>query len=395
MVGYYLWLVENIIIINILENRMFKTDILFTGYYGQKNTGDDAFVEVATWGASKFWHKNNNRFLGIESRLPKTITASKGFPFEIKGTYNVQSNILLNNTNALVYAGGSTIYRELPKDSIRLKAIQKKINGKKIKIGGIGVSIGPFNSIKDEKAVQSYLKQMDFLAVRDQASFDFVNNINNLPYSPVNAFDLAALLPEIYEYKPDNRLLLNKEMKAIGISVCRYESLQKDMNYKQEEKRNSMLINLIKQLDKNKNIHFKFYVINGNDNVGDLDLTKETISSSCPKSYEIISYTKETQQIFESIAQCDFVISTRLHAAIFACFAQIPFMLNEYHRKCTDFLNNVGYNTDYRLYNSEYDVANTANQIFEIINEKDKYIIPTKANEMQELAKLNFTAINF
>lgn len=371
---------------------MFKTDILYTGYYGQKNTGDDAFVEVSAWGASKFWHKNNNRFLGIQSRLPKTIIPSKGFPFEIKGTYKFQSNILLDNTQALIYAGGSTLYRELPKDSIRLKAIHKKINGKKIKIGGIGVSVGPFKSIKDEEAVQSYLKQMDFLSVRDQASFDFVSSINNLPYNPINSFDLAALLPEIYNYE---KTLFEREKKIIGISVCRFESLHKDMSDKHEEKRNSMLVDLIKQLDNNDKIHFKFYVINGNDSVGDLGLTKETINNSRPKSYEIVSYTKETRQIFESIAQCDFVISTRLHAAIFACFAEVPFMLNEYHRKCADFLDNVGYNTDYRLYNSEYDITNTASQIIEIINERDKYLIPTKVDQMQKLAKLNFTAINF
>lgn len=35
----------------------FRSDILFTGYYGQMNTGDDAFVQVASWGASKYWKK--------------------------------------------------------------------------------------------------------------------------------------------------------------------------------------------------------------------------------------------------------------------------------------------------------------------------------------------------
>lgn len=370
---------------------MFKTDILFTGYYGHQNTGDDAFVEVASWGAKKFWSKDNNRFLARTSRLPKTIIPNKGYPFEMKRTYDLQSKILLNNTDAFVYAGGSTIHSELKSNNIRWSAIQKKIRGEKLKFGGIGVSIGPFKSVKDEKAIQSYLKQMDFLAVRDQTSFDFVNNIDGLPYKPINSFDLAAILPEIYtNYKQEEAITTKK---IIGISVCRYESLQKDMNIKHEEMRNSMMISLIKNLDKKENIHFKFYIINGNNKIGDLSLTNDTILLSQPKSYEVVSYNRETRQIWESIAKCDFVISTRLHAAIFACFADTPFMLNEYHRKCEDFLYNVGYNEDYRLHNSEYDVKKTTNHILDIINDKSNYLKPSRVSNMQKLAKLNFTEI--
>src|SRR5690606_30349603 len=134
---------------------MFKTDILFTGYYGHQNTGDDAFVEVASWGAKKFWSKDNNRFLASGLKLPKTIVPAKGYPFEVKKTYGLQASVLLNNTNAFIYAGGSTIHSELQNNNIRLKAVQKKMQGKKFKFGGIGVSIGPFKSMADEKAVKS------------------------------------------------------------------------------------------------------------------------------------------------------------------------------------------------------------------------------------------------
>lgn len=36
---------------------MFHTDILFTGFYGFKNSGDDAFVEACSWGAHNFGTK--------------------------------------------------------------------------------------------------------------------------------------------------------------------------------------------------------------------------------------------------------------------------------------------------------------------------------------------------
>lgn len=370
---------------------MFKTDILFTGFYGYRNTGDDSFVEVASWGAKKYWSKDKSRFLAIESRLPKTIIPVKGYPLELRKTFKLQAEFLLNNASSFVFAGGSTIHSELAKSNIRMKAVLRKKAGLNLKIGAIGVSVGPFKTIKDERAVVNYLKQMDFLAVRDQASFDFVDSIGNLPYKPVNAFDLAALLPSIYGEV--NNVI--KIKKTIGISVCPYESLQPGMDIKQEEIRNSMLVDLIKNLDKQEDLHFKFYIINGNRKIGDLPLTKEIIRLSNPKSYEIFSYNRETKKTWESIAQCDFVISTRLHAAIFACFSNTPFMLNEYHRKCGDFLDNVGYNKDYRLYNSEFDIDISSNQILDIVNNKNRYIKPNNVNRMQEFAELNFTSINF
>jgi len=369
---------------------MFKTDILFTGYYGHQNTGDDAFVEVAVWGARKFWKKNENRFLARTSLLPKTILPSKGYPFEIKKTYGLQSKILLNKTDAFVYAGGSTIHSELTKNHIRWNAFQRKKSGAKMKFGGIGVSIGPFKSIKDEKAVVSYLKQMDFLAVRDQTSFDFVSNIDDLPYTPINSFDLAALLPEIYTHQQGE---VSTSKRTIGISVCRYESLQKHLSNEHEDLRNSMLINLIKHLDEKEDIHFKFFIINGHFRVGDDLLTYETIRQSQPKSFEVVPYNRETRYIWESIAKCDFVISTRLHAAIFACFANTPFMLNEYHRKCEDFLLNVGYNEEYRLYNSDYDVEKISNHILSIINDKNLYVKPSQIEKMKSAAALNFSLV--
>lgn len=181
-----------------MYRKLLQSDILFTGYYGQLNTGDDAFIEVASWGADKYWKKCQNIFLAKEANLPNTSKVIRGYPFSIPRTYSLQSKILLRSTNYLISAGGSTIHSELPANNIKSLAVERKKSGPPLKIGGIGVSIGPFKSLNDEKATIEYLKNIDFLAVRDQASFDFASTIN-LPYQTINAFDLAALLPDIYD----------------------------------------------------------------------------------------------------------------------------------------------------------------------------------------------------
>ncbi len=182
---------------------MFHTDILFTGFYGFKNSGDDAFVEACSWGAHNFWNKNNIRFISNKQNLPDTIISVKGYPFSIPKTYGFQSQFLLQNTDYLISGGGSTIHSKMRADNIKNQAIRLKKKDNNIKVGGIGVSVGPFKSVEDEQAIKNYLKSIDFLAVRDQTSFDYLSSLD-LPYEPVNAFDLAALLPEIYNFKKKN-----------------------------------------------------------------------------------------------------------------------------------------------------------------------------------------------
>lgn len=373
-----------------MYRKPFQSDILFTGYYGQLNTGDDAFIEVASWGADKYWKKNKNIFLAKEANLPDTSKIIRGYPFSIPKTYSLQSEILLRSTNYLISAGGSTIHSELPANNIKSLAVERKKRGTPLKIGGIGVSIGPFKSLNDEKATVEYLKNIDFLAVRDQASFDFVSTLN-LPYQTINAFDLAALLPDIYGLNKIETTISSK--KAIGISVCPYESIISQDNIENEHRRNSNIVELLQHLDIDNNIHMKFFVINGNPRVGDLKLTLETIERVAPKSFEIIHYTKKTRTVWNEIKSCDFVISTRLHAAIFACFSNTPFMLNEYHRKCGDFLDNVGYEESLRLFNNEYSPKEKAGMITNILNGNYKYPYPKYTQEMKQKSELNFTGI--
>ena len=370
--------------------RIFGSDILFSGYYGHFNAGDDAFVEVASWGAEKYWDKKNNIFLGRKRDLPVVSRAVRGYPLEIPKTYRFQGKFLLESTSLLISAGGSTLHSEMQAGNIKRLAVESKRKGSAIKIGGIGVSVGPFRTVRDERAIFDYLNNIDFLAVRDQASFDIVSSLS-LPYKPVNAFDLAALLPEIYGVKGAGERLDGR--KVLGISVCPYESIVDRNNIKKENHRNKKMTELLRSIEKNGDIHFKFFVINGHPDVGDLKLTMETLKDVCPVSYEIVSYNKETRIIWDEVASCDFFISTRLHAAIFACFTGTPFLLNEYHRKCSDFLDNVCYDQAFRSGDGNFDPKEKAEQVLEVLGNGAVYSPPKRANEMKELARLNFTDV--
>lgn len=402
---------------------MFKSDVLFSGYYGQKNTGDDAFVEVSSWGVKKYWGKKSLRYLANKSNLPEVKEHIEGYPFSIPKTYGLQRHLLLRNADMLVSAGGST-FHDITPGSIKELTLNYR---KRLKIGAIGVSLGPFLSVANERKIVEYLKNMDFLSLRDKSSYDFAKSLN-LEYEPVDAFDLAALLPDIYSsesiassqnslaehneskktlknnlvmeasspligHYSDRQVANNGEQKRIGVSVCNYESYLKGADIKNERRRNTFVFQLLERLSRNKDFRFRFFIFNGNERNGDTLLTKQIIEKLNLDTgrFEIVPYDKKTEWTWNLIQECDVMLSTRLHASIFACFANIPFFLVEYHKKCHDFLQDVGQEERYRLLDGEVDVENAADHI--TVAAYGNFILPKNLNEMKSKALLNFTSI--
>jgi polysaccharide pyruvyl transferase WcaK-like protein len=264
------------------------------------------------------------------------------------------------------------------------------------KIGAIGVSLGPFKTVEDEISVRNYLKSFDFLSLRDRYSFEYAMSLD-LPFKPVEAFDLAALLPSIY--KSEDILIQNGKIthkKVIGISICRYESFIKCGNIENEERRNGVLLEIIKKIDRSrKDISFKFFIINGNKVNGDSEITQWFLkNANLENSYEIIPYSPNTRKIYNSIAKCDLVVSVRLHAAIFACFAKIPFVLIEYHRKCADFLQDVGYGESKRFYDLNIELEESVKILNSYLDDRSSFKIPFMLEEQINKSMLNFTSIN-
>lgn len=360
--------------------------ILYNGYYGFQNTGDDAFIEVCSWGAKNYWGTTNNIFLGND--LPEVLNPSKPIMKPMfKGHNRINTALLTLNADYFISAGGST-FNKHTKNSLRdIAMFTKKNINKNLKIGAIGVSIGPFKSIDDEKQVVRYIKGMDFLAVRDKRSFEFLSSIN-LPYQPIEAFDLAALLTDVYKDEECN-LYKDDSKKIIGISVCNYEQYIGGDLLK-EEKRNKYALDLLLSLPKDENIIYRFFIFNSHPIVGDKILTDNFVLKLQGRNIEVIPYLNNVKKAWDKIKECDLMISTRLHASIFACYAQVPFFLLEYHEKCSDFLDDVGQHPDYRLYDGQTSIVSIQHSIESILS-KEEYKQPSFLIETVDKAKRNFT----
>lgn len=362
---------------------------IFHGYYGAKNSGDDAFVEVASWGADKYWKSTNNLFLAAD--LPVVRTRVKNLEPH-KNIFNFGKSVLkVLNSDVFVSAGGSTFHSSLKKTDLRLYAKFKKQIHLKGQTGAIGISLGPYRNVEAEKNTIQYLKTLNFLALRDTKSFEIAMSYN-LPYKPVRAFDLAALLPDVYNNDIFNSNKGRGEEKIIGVSICNYESYT-DGDLTKETRRNDYVLNILNLLKDNPKIKFRFFIFNGNPIVGDEKLTHKVISnlnSSGRLNFEVIHYLENVEKTMNRISECDIMFSTRLHASIFAAYSDTPFFLVEYHRKCSDFLNDIGQNNKYRIYDGDVSPDSVVSEIQSILF-RNEYLKPSNLIETRKRALLNFT----
>lgn len=360
----------------------------FTGFYGNSNTGDDAFCIVSDWGARKFWQANKVRFLA--ANLPVRLDGSKlTSAFALPKSYFKYQNVIelaLGGVLSphIIYSGGSLFHSEIR--GLAKANIFKKINLRhSLKLSAIGVSLGPYKSEAARRDIKEYLKRFSYLSLRDRRSYEDAIDMN-LGIPVIQSFDLAALLPEICTIATSK----NNNNPVLGISVCFYERFVKGELIKENEriKKIATVVNLL--LAKNTNLKIKIFVFNGHKIIGDAAASKNLIEQINTANIEVINYSRNTLSIFKEIGSCNAVLSIRLHAGIFACFANVPFLQVEYHRKCTDLLDDMDYATRYRIGDFEVSPVEATKILEDMLFSSSQRGVDTEA--LTKRALLNFTS---
>jgi polysaccharide pyruvyl transferase WcaK-like protein len=374
---------------NSVIEKALKTDVLFSGYYGQQNTGDDAFCAIAAWGAREYWQTSHINFLS--STLPLLTVPGNAIQTltpTFCGQNLLKSLWASSRASAIVYAGGSILGNRL--GFLRKMAMfMNKIKHSPL-LGAIGVSVGPFPDSIARREVKKFLSQFSFLVLRDTASYEEACSMK-LPFQPIAGFDLAALLPLVYGKLADSFAADSGRQPVLGVSVCHYERyVCKDL--KNEKRREAGITEILKLVAKSIPLTIRFFVFNGHSRVGDIELTTQMAQElSSLAKVEVVPYVESPGETYWKIGECDAVLATRLHAGIFAFAADVPFLMVEYHRKCSDFLEEIKWPLNWRI--NDLDVASdfVANIILDMITKKQPFPI-TIANYVKK-AECNFRSV--
>jgi len=365
--------------------------VYFIGYYGYKNMGDDVFCAVADWICGNIWKNVEPVFIGKD--LPKLSHRAKAYHVD-NILKKILKSIYLIRADKIIYFGGSMLrygIRGLSDARYYMNKYKFLYN----KLGTIGTSIGPFKSQQDRESIKEFLKKFNFICVRDYESIKILEEMGiQKQYS--FSFDPAILIKDVFPSLKEKKKKKYDKVK-LGVSLCHHERyVGEDLRIEKEREKAIELL-LDEVVESNKNIsEIVFFIFNGNEKRGDEEITKYFYNKYKDKiKTSIVDYTPDTEQFCQQLNSCDMIFGVRLHSGILAYVLNIPFILVEYHKKCTDFLNTINYSNRFDVHNHQHNVQLFNNMVNSIINNEVVYgteemIKPEYFNKIMkdELAKI-------
>ena len=369
-----------------------KRNILFAGYYDQFNTGDDAFCAVSAWGARHYWRVGNIQFLC--RHIPQLTVMAKAALFArsfFRGQGLVELLVHLAQRPTVIFAGGSVFHNKVA--ILSYKGLIKQANRLRLtKLGGIGVSLGPYRTKNACNSIKDFLSRFSFLVLRDHRSYEEACSMN-LPFKPVEGFDLAALLPDLYGPAKCSEKINDATNPVLGVSVCHYERYVRGET-SNEKRREEQIIETLKMVSKSLRITIRFLVFNGHNKYGDRELTERIAGTLADYAdIEIVPYSQNPVTMWHRIGECDAVLATRLHAGIYACFAEVPFLMVEYHHKCADFLQDIHYPSHWRIGDMEVSVNEVGSILISVLTKQTRPVL-LDLGMFRARARRNFTEID-
>lgn len=351
-----------------------KESVVFTGYYGMSNFGDDIFGAVSAWGATTFW---DVEFKILAPRI-KGVNADYSVPHWFNRNIYASTNTLgqlsrlgfalreVSRSNQLIFAGGSIFSSA---STGVMKVIEKIAKNSRLGVSGIGVSVGPFTNNTDALKVKSFIERFDYLSVRDNASYSAVKEFN-LDFPVIMAGDLAGAFQATFDMSGEKT---QKAQPIIGIALCNFESFI-GQDSEVENKRNQALIAGTIQAAKKCDAKVYVFSLNNHPEFGDDDIARglcEKLSKEGIDHQLIRNSDHSIDDLWRQIAICDAFLSVRLHGAIVAYLSDIPFALVEYHQKCTDFLEDIGQDDHYKLAGDINDSATVCHTIERLLSTRN------------------------
>lgn len=312
--------------------RRTRPRIAVMGFYGMGNFGDDLFCVALSQTVKALRPDVQLTFLapslpGLEDeclKLPRIVATAwrRGGLSSVllRAFCKVQVSV---RADGIVWAGGSTLSRVRGFRAIlaRLDRVREKPTF------ALGVSVGPFPSDIERRKVANYIRGFRGLVVRDRASL-----LECQEMSAAASFggDLSALYAWS-DAAPKGR------GGFIGFAPCR-SALASD------EELTAVVQSLCDLSVRSLAPGIRVFAINTHPELGDVALAERAQAEIAKRGLEVELHTYregDVAGVWSAIAPLSLLVSSRLHGGLVAYLSRVPFVLGEYHRKCTDFLDDI------------------------------------------------------
>jgi polysaccharide pyruvyl transferase WcaK-like protein len=335
-----------------------KYDAHIVGYYGMKNSGDDALMHATAWGAKNLLRYETTS-IGLYDYSNKSLPVAQqvrlSFNQKFPGQNRLTQYKAALQSKAIIFGGGSVLHSESDINFKRhLMALAGARNSR-----AMGVGIGPFQSVAAEKSCVGFLNECDFVGVRDQESFEIAKSL--APNAKVKkTFDLAPLL---LCAKPAK--IVSMPRTGIALSLCPVAiNPMGKVDHQAEEKRIDDFCQLISTVYKSTGETITLIEFNGHSTLGDWQINN-TIVARLHKQVPIMvkKYNPDPFSVMADLASYKAVISMRLHGSILAYLANTPVLSINYHTKCQGWCQQIGLKENYQFNLQHFDVEGLKQQI--------------------------------
>lgn len=305
---------------------MKNNDAYLCGYYGMQNSGDDALMYAAAWGAQKFLNVqhlrvSSQRDLQIPhfGKLSKTQSASQ----YIRGQNRFEHYYSALRSRRVIFGGGSVLHNA---QDINIKLDMMALSGLNGHLA-LGVGLGPFKNTAAEKACARFLNRCDFVGVRDKESYAVAKAL--APDANVDlTFDLAPLL-----LCRDDFQLMPVPRNGIAFNLCPVRDLRCESP--EDALRLKEIALTIERVWRDTGEEIYLLDINGHPLIGDTKLHQRLMTLVSPNvPVKIVEYDPNPLRLLQRMASYKAIVSMRLHGSILGFLAETPVLSLNYHSKC-------------------------------------------------------------
>jgi polysaccharide pyruvyl transferase WcaK-like protein len=358
------------------------------GWHGQLNTGDDAFAIVSKWGLKQY---ANAQKIIMDADLSQVLSKNYGICVSYKKGNLVPGWGRLSRAyhrliaKGFVLAGGSLLASEAALLKLENDFYWQQAGKKRF---AIGVSVGPFQSVRHEQKTIDYLNQMSYVGFRDNFSYDWAT-FNNIRIPFDRAFDLAVLLPKAIETPS---IYLSSE-KVLGISLLAFNSAKKQADLARDLQFVEDFARITHTITKENNFKIKLFSICCHPEHQD-DLMCQKFKASLPSDapVEIYKHNGDAYQTLVAMKSCSHFASMRLHGSIFTYINQQPLLLLSYHPKCTSFAQTIGLDSQFCLDVSQFNPEQYRESL-QLLLQQTNLNTSLSLAQAQQRALLNFEGL--
>jgi polysaccharide pyruvyl transferase CsaB len=343
--------------------------IVISGFYGAKNTGDEAILSSIIFSINKKYPISKYTIFSLDKTHTMQIHKNEAAKIEtvfrpcfdrkfLKSEF-LKMYLSIKESNLVIIGGGGIlqdVHNYLTIPCFLHTVILAKLMNKPVMFYSIGV--GPFKNKVSKFLVKYICNISDLITVRDEESKECLTSIGVDKTSIIVTVDPVFALTPISSDKA-RKILINENVPLkkpmIGISVrwVKWFKLNEQI-----------FANLFDYLVDKYNATIVFIPFGYDGIPSDLEISEKLIKKARSKMY-LIKGKYTPSEILGIVGQCDFLIGMRFHSIIMSLIMKVPFLGISYLPKVRSLLKQLNYDSSCYIDNLENISLNSLKQKFE------------------------------